>query len=209
MYHETRFSFDEKREVLWRTLVRYYFQRQIASESTVLELGCGYGHFINNVQCRARFAVDTWDGARNFLQKDVRFLAAPAWKLEKIPARSVDYIFASNLFEHLTQDELSLTIASLKKKVRPGARLVILQPNFRYAFREYFDDFTHKTIYTDVGLADYLRAQGLEVTLVKPKFLPLSIKSRFPVSSLLIRAYLLSPFKYQGKQMLISATFPS
>ena len=87
--------------------------------------------------------------------------------------------------------------------------MVILQPNFRYAFREYFDDFTHKTIYTDVGLADYLRAQGLEVTLVKPKFLPLSIKSRFPVSSLLIRAYLLSPFKYQGKQMLISATFPS
>ena len=38
-----------------------------------------------------------------------------------------------------------------------------------------------------------------------PRFLPLTVKSRLPVSPLLIRAYLASPFKPWGKQMLVRA----
>jgi SAM-dependent methyltransferase len=207
MYHETRFNFDQKREVLWQTLVEHFFQKSISSDANVLELGCGYGHFINNVKCAKKYAVDTWSGAAGHLAKGITFISRPVWQLEKLPARSIDYVFASNLFEHITQAELEKTLSLLKKKTKPGAKLVILQPNFRYAFREYFDDYTHKTIYTDVGLADLLQANGLEIERVFPKFLPLSIKSRFPVSKLLIRAYLLSPFKFQGKQMLIIARF--
>jgi hypothetical protein len=35
--------------------------------------------------------------------------------------------------------------------------------------------------------------------------LPLTIKSRLPVSALLIRMYLMSPWKVMGKQMLLRA----
>ena len=39
----------------------------------------------------------------------------------------------------------------------------------------------------------------------RPRFLPLTIKSRLPVHPLLIRAYLASPLKPQAKQMLVLA----
>jgi len=54
-------------------------------------------------------------------------------------------------------------------------------------------------------LADLLAAHGWEVTEVQPRFLPLTVKSRLPVWPLLIAAYLRSPIKPMGKQMLVVA----
>jgi hypothetical protein len=57
--------------------------------------------------------------------------------------------------------------------------LSVIQPNFRYAYREYFDDYTHVAIFTHVSLCDVFRASGFDIVDVKPRFLPLSIKSGF------------------------------
>jgi hypothetical protein len=40
---------------------------------------------------------------------------------------------------------------------------------------------------------------------VQPRFLPLTVKSRLPTWPLLIAAYLKSPFRPMGKQMLVVA----
>jgi len=80
-----------------------------------------------------------------------------------------------------------------------------LQPNYRYCAAEYFDDYTHVTIWSHVSLADFLEANGFEVIEVRPRFLPLTVKSRLPVWPLLIGAYLASPVKPLGKQMLLVA----
>lgn len=207
-YHDTRFSFDPKREILWQTLVRFYFQKEIFPNATVLELGTGYGHFINNVRCQNRFAADVWPGARKYLKDDVRFICGNAWQLSSIREKQVDYVFASNLFEHISKEKLAMVVAVLRRKMKPGGKLVILQPNFYYAYREYFDDFTHKTIYTHTGLSEYLNSLGLITEEMHPRFLPLSVKSRLPVHPLLIRLYLSLPFKFMGKQMLIKMRFP-
>jgi hypothetical protein len=55
-------------------------------------------------------------------------------------------------------------------------------------------------------LCDFLAANGYRVIEVRPRFLPLTVKSRFPVSPVLIRLYLLSPWKFLGKQMLVRCT---
>jgi hypothetical protein len=55
------------------------------------------------------------------------------------------------------------------------------------------------------SLADLLVANGWEVLEVKPRFLPLTVKSRLPVSQWLIALYLRMPFKPMGKQMLLRA----
>ena len=60
----------------------------------------------------------------------------------------------------------------------------MLQPNYRYAYREYFDDYTHVAVYSHISLADFLVANGWEVIEVQPRFLPLTVKSRLPVSQL-------------------------
>ena len=83
--------------------------------------------------------------------------------------------------------------------------LTILQPNYRYAYREYFDDYTHVAIYSHISLADLLTAHGWDVVEVRSRFLPLTVKSRMPVWAPLIGAYLAAPIKPLGKQMLIVA----
>ena len=56
-----------------------------------------------------------------------------------------------------------------------------------------------------MSLCDFLEAHGFEVIDCQPRFLPLTIKSRLPVSPTLIRLYLASPLKPMGKQMLVRA----
>ena len=49
--YERRFK-DERaryRQALWRTLVADYFQALVPPNAAVLDLGCGYGEFINNI----------------------------------------------------------------------------------------------------------------------------------------------------------------
>ena len=83
--------------------------------------------------------------------------------------------------------------------------MVIVQPNYFYAYREYFDDYTHVAVYSHVSLADFVAANGFEIVETKPRFLPLTIKSRLPVWPILIRLYLAMPIKPMGKQMLVRA----
>ena len=46
------------RNTVWQTLNRSFFTRWIAADADVLDVGCGYGEFINNVTARSRFAID-------------------------------------------------------------------------------------------------------------------------------------------------------
>lgn len=204
-YHQTRFSPDARRRVLWQTLVAHEFQKQIPTNGTVLELGAGYGDFINSVKARRRIAVDQWPGMLQHLDQGVEGLVTSITQLDRVEDNSVDYVFSSNCFEHVSQADLKICLAQLRQKMKPGAALTIVQPNFKYCFAEYFDDYTHVSVYTDQGLADLLAANGFRVTRRVPRFLPLTIKGRLPVHPFLIRLYLCSPFKPLAKQMLINA----
>jgi SAM-dependent methyltransferase len=204
-YHQSRFTPELRRDVLWRALWRFYFRKLIGPEHCVLELGAGYGNFINSVVARRRIAIDHWTGFAEYLAPGVEAVIGDVVDLDFLDDSSVDFVFAGNLFEHLTQDNLANILARLRRKLRSGGTLNIMQPNYRYAFREYFDDYTHISIYSHVSLADFLMANGYLILEIHPRFLPLTIKSRLPVSTLLIHAYLMSPIKPMGKQMLIRA----
>jgi ubiquinone/menaquinone biosynthesis C-methylase UbiE len=204
-YHLTRFQQDPRRQVLWQTLVDSVFQKQIPQDGVVLELGAGYGEFINAVRARRRFAVDVWPGMLQHLQPGVEGIVGGITQLESIPNNSVDFVFSSNCFEHVTQADLVACLAQLRSKMKPGATITIVQPNFKYCAREYFDDYTHITIYTAQSLCDLLSANGFRIARCIPRFLPLTLKGRLPVQRWLIRLYLSSPIKPMAKQMMISA----
>lgn len=204
-YFQTRFTEDPRREILWRTLVRHYFQSLIPEEGCVLELGAGYGNFINNVRARRRIAQDQWPDFPKHLEPGVEPHVGPLDDLSFLDDNSIDFVFASNLFEHVTQEEFAAVLKQLRQKLKPAGTITLLQPNYRYAFRDYFDDYTHKTVYSHLSLCDFLQANSYEVITCKPRFLPLTLKSRLKVSPSLIRLYLLSPLKPLGKQMLVRA----
>ena len=145
-YHQTRFGPDANREILWSTLCDSYFQRLVAPEFHVLELGAGYANFINNIRCRTRTAVDLWPALPQHVSSGVTARVGCVTDLEFLPDGSVDFVFASNLFEHLTQAQFADVLAQLGRKVRSGGTLNIVQPNYRRAYKEYFDDYTHISV---------------------------------------------------------------
>jgi hypothetical protein len=204
-YHETRFEYDSRREILWRSLFNSYFHRWIREDDCVLELGADYCHFINNVRARHRVALDLWPEMPTFLRPEVEGHVGSVTDLSFLQNGSVDFAFASNLFEHITQDDFSDVLRQLERKLSIRGLLCLLQPNYRYAYREYFDDYTHITVYSHRSMCDFLRACGYEIVECRPRFMPLVVKSRLKMSPILIWLYLKSPLKPLGKQMLIVA----
>jgi len=205
-YHKTRLPFDPRREVLWRALWKYQFSKYIGASDCVLELGCGYAHFINNVRARRRIALDSWPGFVSHLAPGVEAHTGDVSDLAFLEDRSIDFAFASNLFEHLSKDQFTVVLEQLRPKLKDRGMLAILQPNYRYAYREYFDDYTHMTVYSHESLCDFLEANGFKVVECVPRFMPLTVKDRrMIVSETLIRLYLSLPVKPLGKQMLVLA----
>ena len=205
-YHQTRFTFDQRREIVWKTLCEGYFNKLVRPDAHVLELGAGYCHFINNIRCETKSAVDQWPGFVEYLQPTVKGHVGSVTDLSFVSNGSVDFVFASNLFEHLRQTDLAATLAQVRQKLRPGGTLNILQPNYRLAYREYFDDYTHISVYSDVSLCDFVSGNGFEVIECVPGFLPFSLKSSAaPVRPRLIKLYLRLPWRPLAKQMFIRA----
>jgi SAM-dependent methyltransferase len=204
-YHESRLAQDSRRDIVWKALWRYHFRKLVPAQGCVLDLGCGYGEFINNVVARRRIGLDMWDGISRHLHSGVEAIVSNVTDLEPIEDGSVDFAFASNLFEHIPQADFAAVLKALRAKLAPGGTLNILQPNYRYAYREYFDDYTHVSVYSHVSLADFLAANDYEVIDLKPRFLPLTVKSRLPVWSPLIGLYLNSPIRPLAKQMFVRA----
>ena len=204
-YFETRFSHDARREVLWRTLYRLHFSRLISESDSVLDLGAGYGHFINNVAAKRRIALDAWDGFVDYLRPGIESRIGNVADLSFLAPASVNFAFASNLFEHISQEDLASVLYQLRTVLAENGTVNILQPNYYYAYREYFDDYTHRTVYSHTSMCDFLEAHGYRVIECRPRFLPLTVKSRLPVSPLLIQLYLSLPWKPMGKQMFLRA----
>jgi ubiquinone/menaquinone biosynthesis C-methylase UbiE len=116
-----------------------------------------------------------------------------------------DVVFISNVFEHLTRQESVLALAEIRRVLKQGGVLIAIQPNFKYCWKEYFDDYTHVQIFTHLGLSALITASGLTVVDVKPRFLPFSMRSKLPKLAWLVMIYLYSPFKPFAGQMLLVA----
>jgi SAM-dependent methyltransferase len=204
-YFATRFGYDAGRDLVWQEVSRFLQRRDIPETATILEIGAGYCHFINNIRGKARYALDLSPELPTRAAGGVVAHVGSCTSLAMFADSSIDVVFASNLFEHLTRGELSATLAEIRRVLAGQGRLIVVQPNFRYCARDYFDDYTHLQVFTHVGLADRLRAEGFRVLRSLPRFLPFSMKSRLPKSRWLVRMYLHSPFKPFGAQMLLVA----
>jgi SAM-dependent methyltransferase len=204
-YFETRFVYDPKRDVVWKEICRFLQMRYIPEGSTILDIGSGYGGFINNIRGRERHALDVSSKISECVQRDVITHIQPCAEMTNFSDGSLDIIFASNVFEHLTRGELLKTLGEVKRILRVGGKLIVIQPNFRYCYREYFDDYTHIQIFTHTGLCDLLVSTGFRIADCKPRFLPFSMRSKLPKVPILMRLYLRFPLKPFASQMLIVA----
>jgi SAM-dependent methyltransferase len=179
-----------RRGEVWREITRF-LQRYIDPASTVLDLACDRGAFINVVAARERIAVDLRD-VRAHLAPGVRFVQSDGLAiLDQIVAGSVDVVFMSNYLEHLASaDEVIAQLKVVRQVLRPGGRAIILQPNIRLVGGSYWDFLDHKTPLTEKSLEEAAQTAGLETEEMITRFLPYTTKSKFPQNPWLVRGYL-------------------
>ena len=200
-----------RRGAVWREITRF-LQRWIDPSATVLDLACDRGAFINVVAARSRIAVDLRDVSAH-LASGVRFVQCSGLELlDHLPEASVDVVFMSNYLEHLASaDEVIAQLKVVTQVLKPGGRVIVLQPNIRLTGGSYWDFLDHKTPLTEKSLEEASQTAGLETERLITRFLPYTTKSRFPQKGWLVRGYLAFPPAWWvlGRQTLLIARRPS
>lgn len=205
-YHDVHLSEDPARRIVWQVLTDH-LAPWVPPDAQVVEIGAGYCDWINGVRAARRVAVDVWPEFVRFAAPgvDATVLDA-ATALRTLGEQRFDVALASNVLEHFEPDIAASVVGDIAALLRRQGRFIIIQPNFRYAYRRYYDDYTHRAVFTDTSLSNLLRSRGFRIELSVPRFLPYSMReSRWPIRPWLVRAYLRSPIKPMAGQMLIVA----
>lgn len=209
LYRE-RFRDDElaRKSRLWQVLCVKFFQKYIPRDSVVLDIGAGYCEFINNIRARKKYAVDLNEDVRRYAQGDVEVFVCSAAHIDRLEDGSVDVVFMSNFLEHLhSKDEVLEVLRESHRVLRDGGKVLIVSPNIRYAYKEYWDFFDHHTPLSDKSLAEALALAGFSLVESYAKFLPYTTKSELPQSGWLVKLYLKFPpiWWVMGKQFFAVA----
>lgn len=196
------------RQKLWATLVQVFFQPMIPPGAAVLDLGCGYGEFINNAQARERFAMDLNPKAAEHLDPAVKFLFQDCSQRWALPDASLDVVFTSNFFEHLPDKfALKLTLLEALRCLKPGGQLIAVGPNIKFVQGAYWDFWDHFLCLTEASLEEALENNGYVVRRSEPRFLPYTTVNQPAYPMAFVRLYLKLPFAWRifGRQFLVVA----
>jgi len=207
--YQIRFSgLEEYRNAIWKILVKDFFSKWIPKSSVVLDLGCGYGEFINNVEGCMKHAMDLNPDAHETLNDDIVFHEQDCSEPWPVEPKSLDLIFSSNFFEHLPNKQaLDETISHAKVALKPGGRLIALGPNISILKGRYWDFWDHHVALSDQSTGELLEVHGLEIEKSIPRFLPYNMVRVRKRPLFLVSLYLKCPLAWHffGKQFLLVA----
>jgi SAM-dependent methyltransferase len=196
----------EYRSRVWKVLIRNYFQQWVRSEDVVLDLGAGYGEFINHIQCGTKYAMDLNPDTAQKVNADVTVLAQDCAEPWALSDNSTDVVFTSNFFEHLPDKQaLTRALGEAKRCLKPGGRLIAMGPNIKYIPGPYWDFIDHHIPLTELSLAEAVTHQGFRIEKCIGKFLPFTMASGLHYPTLFVAMYLRLPLAWRifGKQFLV------
>ncbi len=205
--YEYRFQgvdLNKKNEV-WKEICEL-ISRLTKSPKIVLDPAGGMCEFINNFQAEEKWAIDlNQEFIGKYANDSVKQVIGDILTID-LPEKYFELGFISNFLEHLhSQNEVAEFLEKMFVSVKEDGYIVVMGPNFKYAYGEYFDFADHTVCLTELGVAEHLAGAGFEIVKIYPKFLPLSFRGKLPVNKFLVQMYLKMPFfwNFFGKQFLV------
>ncbi len=125
-YYKSRYVWNDDRKVVWKEIVRF-LEKYIPKDGTVLDIGAGYCDFINNVNAKNKIALDYSPDLQKYAGAGVVQINSSVTDMGKVESNTVDVVFASNLFEHLTDSELETTMNEVKRVLKKDNRKLYFQ----------------------------------------------------------------------------------
>ena len=210
--YSTRFTgYEGYRNRIWRVLTSEFFSKWVGPADTVLDLGCGYGEFINNISAAKKYAMDLNPSTRNQILPDVEFLEQDCSLLWPFPDNALDTVFTSNFFEHLpTKHVLLATMTEAHRCLKPGGRLIAMGPNVKYLTGTYWDFFDHYLPLTELSISELMTLSGLQIEQSISRFLPYTMSMGHQPAAWKVSLYLRLPFAWRlfGRQFLVIGRKP-
>jgi SAM-dependent methyltransferase len=208
---------QEGRKRIWQVLAADFFQQWISPNDVVLDLGAGYGEFLQSIKARRKLGVDANPQAAEFWEKDIEPLHFDVTSKWQVPPGSIDCVFTSNFFEHLPDKRcLERCVNQVFLALKPGGILIALGPNIRKTGGSYWDFFDHFIALTERSLCELLSLQGFRIDYCKAGFLFYTMSRSNPmvltrVYPILMRVYLRCPFVWPlfGRQFIVVASKPA
>ena len=196
-----------KKNIVWKEVAGYIYNLTNQPE-TVLDPAGGMCEFINNISSKEKWAIDlNEDFISKYADKSVKKIIGNNLTVD-LPQDYFDLVFISNFLEHLeSQEQVAEFLKRMFQSVKKNGFIAVMGPNFKYAFREYFDFADHTVCLSELGVAEHLVGAGFSVSKIYPRFLPLSFRGGLPVNKFLVQTYLQLPFAWRffGKQFLLVA----
>lgn len=209
--YSQRFAANQAyRQKVWQVLIGDFFQQFVPPTGSVLDLGCGYGEFINQITAGRKYGMDLNADTAKHLAAGITFFRQDCSQPWPLPENSVDVVFTSNFFEHLPDKAtLGRTLEQAQRCLKPGGRLIALGPNIKYLPGQYWDFWDHYLPLTELSLSEGLRNRGFVIDRCEPRFLPYTmVGKQYPL--VFIRLFLKVPMAWRlfGKQFLMVARKP-
>lgn len=176
-------------------LVNYLFQAfNMKPEMEILEPGCGRGEFLTEFKNLGMnvTGLDRSEEMQKLLSEDdidVKVCDVEDPEGLPFPDEYFDVVYSKSFLEHLNNPDIFLREAH--RVLKKGGMILCLVPDWEANYKIYFDDFTHRTPFTKVSLADVYKICDFEKVNVY-KFRQLPIVWKFPVLNYFCAA--ISPF---------------
>lgn len=170
-----------------KKLTKYLFNRYCFKErSKFLEIGCGRGDFLNEFSKLNLdvYGVDLSDiTSKKFPEvkfKEINFLKENL----SYPDNYFDIVYSKSFVEHFYYPEK--IFEETYRVLKPGGLMITLTPEWKYIYKSFYEDFTHRTPFSKISLRDIHLINNFQNIKVESfKQLPILWENsiyRFPVA---------------------------
>lgn len=144
-------------------LARYLFDRyEMQAGQKFLDVGCGRGEFLSGfIDCGLKgYGVDRSRAAERYCPQAE--LSTSDLESENLPYEDdfFDVIYSKSVIEHFYYPERF--IKEIYRVLKPGGLVITLCPDWKYNYKVYFEDFTHRTPFMSLSLRDIHLIHGFE-----------------------------------------------